>query len=223
MKNKLKKILQNINEHNTYVAIFSLIISIFSIIWNYSLQEKNTRFNTYNMDLCYSIEFAEDIKEENLFFYDETEEAIVISGIKYVNIIPKCGGINSVSIIFNHEKEDFVFSSFGNTLPNLVNVSEAQDAPCSFEDFLLYLYAEDDYKYYSSAFLVIEDYNHNYYSNMIVFEINKNDFTDIEERIYSEGDLLYTYNKYEGYLDFFDYEQMKIYLNLKNKLDKILK
>jgi hypothetical protein len=175
------------------------------------------------MDLCYQIEFSEDIKEENVSYYDETKKAIIISDSDYINIIPKSGGIHRISIFFSQAKEDFVFASFDDMASNVIEIYNAQDASYMLEGFFLNIYGEDDDKYYSSAFFLIEDYVHNFYLNMLIFEINKNDFTDIEERVYDEVDLLYTYNEGEGYICWFDQEYMKKFLNLKNRMDKILK
>lgn len=223
MKKKLINIFEAINAHNTYVSILSLIISFFSLTWNYSLQVRNARYNTYNMDLCYQIEFSEDIKEENVSFYDESKQALIISDIDFINIIPKSGGIHKTSIFISQRKEDFVFTSFDDVASNVVEIYDAQDASYTVESFILNIYAEDDDKYYSSVFILIEDYVHNFYLNMVIFEINKNDFTDIEERVYDEVDLLYTYNEEQDYLCWFDQEYMKKFLNLKNRMDKILK
>ena len=223
MKGKLKNIFEYINAHNTYVAILALIVSFFSLIWNYSLQEKNTRYSTYNMDLCYKIEFSEDIKEENVSFYDEQEKALVVSNIGYINVIPKVGGIHKITIFINQRKEDFVFFSTDDVISDVVDIYEAQNASYAISNFILNIYAEDDDYYYSSIYLLIEDYNHNFYTNMITFKIDKDNFANIEPRVYDEIDLLYTYNKDEDYLDWFDNEQMKRYLILKNKLDKITK
>lgn len=57
---------------------------------------------------------------------------------------------------------------------------------------------------------------------MIVYEIDKEDMSNIKTRIYSDIDLLHVYNEDINVLPEFDASQMKEYQNLKNKLDEIL-
>lgn len=153
---------------------------------------------------------------------DDEEIMLVVSDPNYIRIIPKVGGVHRIAIMLNQRKEDFVAHTLDGTNLNLVEFAEAQNTSFSTENFPLNLYAKDEDKYYSSAFLLLEDYNHNFYSNMIIFEISKNDLSDIEEYVYDEVDLLYAYNKKDDYLDWFTNEQMKRYLKLKNRLDEIL-
>lgn len=220
-KEKLKKIFETINSHNTYVSILALIVSVFSLTKSYSLQEKNSRFNTYSMDLCYSIEFSEDINECDITYEDKG--MLVISSKDLMSLVPRVGGIYKVSTFFNQSKEDFVFGSSVNIISDIVNISEAQDTIVTLENLPLMIDVMDDDKYYCSVFLLIEDYKHNFYTNMIILEVDKKNLAYIDVRVYGEVDLLYTYNEDDDYIDEFDYQQMKKYLKLKKQLDKVLK
>lgn len=57
---------------------------------------------------------------------------------------------------------------------------------------------------------------------MIVYEIEKENMSNIKTRIYSDIDLLHIYNENVNVLPEFDASQMKEYQNLKDKLDEIL-
>lgn len=57
---------------------------------------------------------------------------------------------------------------------------------------------------------------------MIVYEIDKENISNIQTRIYSDIDLLHTYNKELQILPEFDANQMSEYQNLKEKLSEIL-
>ena len=68
----------------------------------------------------------------------------------------------------------------------------------------------------------MKDYQNNYFTNMIVYEIQKENMSNVKTRIYSDIDLLYVYNKNISVLPEFDTNQMREYQYLKNKLNEIL-
>ena len=233
---KLKTIFKDVNRLSLFVSVLALIFSFVSFAKSISVQEKNTLFNTYSMDLCYQIRFSEELKKENISFYhggnnpfyngedipfyNEDEIMLIISDTDFMSIAPKVGGINRVALILNQGKEDFLIIAFSDG-ENWTGFYEAQDAFITTENFLLNIYGEDEDKYYSSAFILIEDYKHNFYLDMLIFEISKDDLSDIEKYVYNKFDLLNTYNK-ENYLDWFTNEQMKKYLKLRDRLNEIL-
>ena len=76
--------------------------------------------------------------------------------------------------------------------------------------------------YYGTLYLVVKDFENNYFTNMIIYEVDKDDMSIFKTRTYSEIDLLYNYNEDINVLPEFDANQMKEYQSLKKKLDEIL-
>ena len=47
--------------------------------------------------------------------------------------------------------------------------------------------------YYGTLYLVVKDFENNYFTNMIIYEVDKDDMSIFKTRTYSEIDLLYNY------------------------------
>lgn len=59
---------------------------------------------------------------------------------------------------------------------------------------------------------------------MLVYEINKENMSNIDIRIYDKLDIVYTYNTEEDNtnLSDFDFSQLKEYKTLQDRIDKVL-
>lgn len=216
-KGKIKKLLEAIN---TYVSIFALIVSVFTFVWTYSLQNKTLKFSTYNMDLSYHIKFSDEIDKENVSFF---QEYIQISAEEYLSITPKTGGIYKIALVLPQAnfENDFDIHVINMNEPTVSTFQEAQDLSCTINTLTLPISDSDDSNYYSSMIFVFEDYKHNLFTNLIVFEIDKNNLSNIDERIYDESHLLLISNKTYGFMPDFDLAQLKRYLDLKKKFNEL--
>lgn len=197
------------------VSIIALGFSVYSHFKNISLQEKYDILSTYGMTLNYQVEIADKTGEGN-FKFDDTE----ISKGK-IDIIPKTGGIEKVYAI--HYYENNVKSILPVELYSKgVESHDAQGLGYQLTEYTIDKIAQTSDVYFGTLYLVVKDYQNNYFTNMIVYEIEREDMSNIKTRIYSDIDLLHVYNENINVLPEFDANQMKEYQNLKNKLDEIL-
>ena len=222
MKRKLKEYLkENLTDIiPIIISGIALIVSIVTNIQSSALKEKYDRLSTYNMDLNYQLEFSNIIDENNISFNNgiidiEAEDHIIIS--------PKVGGIQKVYLIYYYEGEFFAVLPLDLFTNYLVDELDAHDGLYELGGYSLDVIDENKNKYYSRLFIVVEDYKHNFYSNMIIYEIDKANISKMNIRVYSEIDLLYTYNKGSILqIPDFDRKQLKEYLSFRDKLDKML-
>lgn len=213
MNMKLKKGLLDII--TIIISIVALGFSIYSHFKNISLQEKYEMLSTFGMTLNYQVKIS-DKEGEGKVTFDDTE---IHTG--QIDIVPKTGGIEKVYAI--HYFKDHVKA----ILPVELYAKEtekynAQDLFWRLPEYTIDITAQTSDEYYGTMYLVVKDYQNNYYTNMIVYEISKKETPSIKTRTYSEIDLLHVYNENKDALPEFDASQMKEYQNLKRKLGEIL-
>lgn len=197
------------------VSIVALGFSIYSHCKNINLQEKYDILSTYEMTLNYQVEISDKIGKGKLIF-DDTE---INKG--QIDVIPKIGGIEKVYAIHyykNNIKAILPVESYSKG----VESHDAQGLYYRLTEYTIDKIAQTSDVYFGTLYLVVKDYQNNYFTNMIVYEIEKEDMSNIKTRIYSDIDLLHVYNEDINVLPEFDASQMKEYQNLKNKLDEIL-
>lgn len=197
------------------VSILALGFSIYSHSENINLQEKYDTLNTYGMSLNYQVKISDKIGEGKIRFGD-TE---INTG--QLDIIPKIGGIEKVYAIQYYK--DNVKSIVPVDLYEIgMENNNAQELYCQLTEYTIDQVAQTSDKYYGTLYLVVKDYQNNYFTNMIIYESEKEDLSEIKTRVYSDIDLLHVYNKNISVLPAFDADQMKEYQSLKNKLEEIL-
>ena len=222
MKRKLKEYLkENLTDIITIIISgIALVVSIFTNIQNRALKERYDRLSTYNMDLNYQLDFSNELDENIVSF---NNGLIEIDAEDHIVIDPKVGGIQKVYMIHYNEGEVIAVFQLDLFTNYLVNEIDAQNGYYEVGEYCLDIIDENENKYYSKLFIVVEDFKHNFYSNMIIYEIDKADISKMDIRVYNEVDLLYTYNQSPfTVLPEFDSKQLKEYLSFKDKLDKIL-
>lgn len=195
------------------VSIIALGFSMYSHFKNINLQEKYDMLSTYGMTLNYQLEISD--KEGN-FKFDDTE---INNG--QIDIIPKTGGIEKVYAIHYYKdnvKAILPVELYSKEMENY----NAQGLCYRLTGYSIDKIAQTSEVYFGTLYLVVKDYQNNYYTNMIVYEIDKEDMSNFKTRIYSDIDLLHVYNENISVLPEFDANQMKEYLNLKNKIGEIL-
>ncbi len=197
------------------VSIVALGFSIYSHSKNINLQEKYDKLSTYGMTLNYQVEISDKTGEGD-FKFDDTE---INKG--QIDIIPKTGGIEKIYAI--HYYENNVKAILPVELYSKeVESHDAQGLGYQLTGYTIDKIAQTSDVYFGTLYLVVKDYQNNYFTNMIVYEIEKEDMSNIKTRIYSDIDLLHIYNEDINVLPKFDTSQMKEYQNLKNKIDEIL-
>ncbi len=218
-KEKVKIFIKSIDTHNTFISLISLIVSIFIFFWTYSIQEKTFKFNTYNMDLSYKINISDKIDKENI---SVSQNTIYITEKEYIKITLKTGGISKFGLAFPqpYYENDFDIDIINAVGSDKAIFREAQDFCCILENFSLPISDKDDDKYYSSIIFIFEDYKHNFYSNLIVFEFDKKNLTNIDTRVYDKFHLLLTSNDIQS-IPAFDFEQLKRYSNFRKKMNEL--
>lgn len=197
------------------VSVVALGFSMYSHFKSISLQEKYDILDTYGMALNYQVEVS-DKTDEGMFKLGDTE---INKG--QIDIIPKTGGIEKVYAIHyyqNNVKAILPVELYSSEMNNY----NSQDLYYRLTGYTIDKIAQTSEAYFGTLYLVIKDYQNNYFTNMIVYEIEKEDMSNTKIRIYSDIDLLHTYNEGTNVLPEFDTSQMKEYRNLKNKLTEIL-
>lgn len=197
------------------VSIIALGFSMYSHFRNIKLQEKYDILSTYGMTLNYQVEISDKTGEGNLKF-DDTE---IRKG--KIDIIPKIGGIEKVYAIHyykNNVKAILPVELYSKEMEN----HDAQGLYYQLSEYSIDIIAQTSKEYFGTLYLVVKDYQNNYFTNMIVYEIEKENMSNIKTRIYSDIDLLHIYNENINVLPEFDASQMKEYQSLKDKLDEIL-
>lgn len=197
------------------VSVVALGFSIYSHFKNINLQEKYDILNTYGMMLNYQVKIS-DKTGEGKFKFDDIE---INKG--QIDVIPKTGGIEKVYAI-HYYKNNVKAIMPVELYSKGVERHNAQGLGYQLTGYTIDKIAQTSDVYFGTLYLVVKDYQNNYFTNMIVYEIEKGDMSNIKTRIYSDIDLLYIYNKDINVLPEFDTSQMKEYQNLKNKLDEIL-
>lgn len=204
-----------INIVTIILSIAALGFSIYSYFENYYLQEKYDILNTYGMTLNYQVEISDKTGEGNIKF-DDTE---INTG--QIDLIPKIGGIEKaydIQYYKNNVKAILPLDLYSKGVESY----DAQELYYRIIEYNIDKIAETSYVYFGTLYLVIKDYKNNYFTNMIIYEIEKENIYNIKTRMYSDIDLLHAYNEDINVLPEFDANQMKEYQNLKNKLDEIL-
>lgn len=201
------------------LSVVAIVISIYTYIESRDLQVKYDRINTYNTDLSYQITISDEMGREGVAIVDGQ---IQVKKKVDVKISPKLGGIQKIYMIYYENGNIVALLPIEIFTKEVVATLDAQDGSYDLTEYNLDILGEDENSYYSSVFFLIEDYNHNFFTNMIIYKIDKEDISKIVARIYNEVDLLHAYN--EGILNLpdFDRAQIKEYLSLKVKLDEIL-
>jgi hypothetical protein len=206
---------------NLILAVLAIIISIFIHIENMGLQKQYYRINTYSMNLNYKIKLLNPTKEGDVFLEDKK---IKINTPSHIGILPKVGGIQKLHIVHYHN--DNLIEEFPIDMADegAASIYDAQKGSYNFGEYTIDILDEDENNYYSTLYLIIEDYNHNIFTNMLVYEISKENMSNIEIRVYDKFNIVFAYNTEDNYtnLSDFDISQIKEYQTLQDRIDKIL-
>ncbi len=212
----------NVKQDNT-LEVISLIISIVSVliafgigVQSWKLQKEYERLNSYSSSLDYTVEISR-IKDEGKINFDGKE---INTG--RIDVTPKIGGISKVYGLHYYKNNIKAILPIELYRDGLEKTHNAHDLMYGLDYYTLDCLAEDDESLFSTLFLVVEDYQHNYYTNMIVYEIDKENLSKIEIRVYTEIDLLYCYNEDMQVLPEYDSSQLLEYKSLLEKLSAVL-
>ncbi len=138
--------------------------------------------------------------------------------------MPKVGGIQKLHIVHYHN--DNLIEEFPIDMADegAASIYDAQKGSYNFGEYTIDILDEDENNYYSTLYLIIEDYNHNIFTNMLVYEISKENMSNIEIRVYDKFNIVFAYNTEDNYtnLSDFDISQIKEYQTLQDRIDKIL-
>ena len=201
---------------NNWKTIIPIVISIISFVYTgvikTNMNDKYNKLSTYMKSLNYEIKI--DSGEGRIQFGDEE-----IKGGQ-IDVIPKIGGIEAVYAV--HYYKNNVKAILPVELDADAEKYDAQGMFYRLSDYTIDNVALTTNVYYGTLYLVVKDFENNYFTNMIIYEVDKDDMSIFKTRTYSEIDLLYNYNEDINVLREFDANQMKEYQSLKKKLDEIL-
>lgn len=201
---------------NNWKTIIPIVISIISFVYTgvikTNMNDKYNKLSTYMKSLNYEIKI--DSGEGRIQFGDEE-----IKGGQ-IDVIPKIGGIEAVYAV--HYYKNNVKAILPVELDADAEKYDAQGLFYRLSDYTIDNVALTTNVYYGTLYLVVKDFENNYFTNMIIYEVDKDDMSIFKTRTYSEIDLLYNYNEDINVLPEFDANQMKEYQSLKKKLDEIL-
>lgn len=201
---------------NNWITIIPIVISIISFVYTgvikTNMNDKYNKLSTYMKSLNYEIKI--DSGEGRIQFGDEE-----IKGGQ-IDVIPKIGGIEAVYAV--HYYKNNVKAILPVELDADAEKYDAQGMFYRLSDYTIDNVALTTNVYYGTLYLVVKDFENNYFTNMIIYEVDKDDMSIFKTRTYSEIDLLYNYNEDINVLPEFDANQMKEYQSLKKKLDEIL-
>lgn len=201
------------------IAIISLLTSVFFSIKSSKLEEKYNKLSTYDCKLDYMIEISDKLEDGTIRFGNIQ----VNKGCLYIT--PKVGGIEKVYFIQYYDDNVAridCMELYSKGMESSYNAEEGQY--CIEEYFLDHVLNSKD-QYLGTLFLVIKDYQNSYYTNMIIYEFDKNDPNKMQTRIYSDIDLLYLFNDEINVdvLTEYDIKQLMEYKTLKERINEILK
>ena len=201
---------------NNWKTIIPIVISIISFVYTgvikTNMNDKYNKLSTYMKSLNYEIKI--DSGEGRIQFGDEE-----IKGGQ-IDVIPKIGGIEAVYAV--HYYKNNVKAILPVELDADAEKYDAQGMFYRLSDYTIDNVALTTNVYYGTLYLVVKDFENNYFTNMIIYEVDKDDMSIFKTRTYSEIDLLYNYNEDINVFPEFDANQMKEYQSLKKKLDEIL-
>ena len=201
---------------NNWKTIIPIVISIISFVYTgvikTNMNDKYNKLSTYMKSLNYEIKI--DSGEGRIQFGDEE-----IKGGQ-IDVIPKIGGIEAVYAV--HYYKNNVKAILPVELDADAEKYDAQGMFYRLSDYTIDNVALTTNVYYGTLYLVVKDFENNYFTNMIIYEVDKDDMSIFKTRTYSEIDLLYNYNEDINVLPEFDANQMKEYQSLKKKLDELL-
>ncbi len=226
MKKEVKIMCRIIRElKKNYIAFIGVIISVVSLFFSIIISVKTMQFeeeynklNTYNNVLNYKIKISDKIGEGKIRFGDIQVDTGCL------DIIPKVGGIEKVYLIQYYNSNVVEISCMELYEKGVENNYNAEEGQYHIEEYFLDHVLNNADQYLGTLFLVIKDYQNNYYINMIIYEFDKNDVNNMQTRIYSDVDLLYLFNDEVNLEMLTDYEiqQLMEYKTLKEKIGKIL-
>lgn len=199
------------------ISIISLIFSVKSNFDNRKLEEKYNILSTYGMTLSYQIDIGNETANSSFKFGDIT----LNNG--QIDIIPKMGGIEKVYAVHYYQDNVKAILPVDLYCQEAMEKHDAQAMAFRLDEYTIDNIASDNNSFYGTLFLVIKDYQNNYYTNMIIYEINKQDTSQFQTRVYDEIDLLHLYNEDINVLPEFDLNQMEDFKCLRDKVKQILK
>ena len=216
------------------VAFLSIGISIATLLYTINHDKSTDNHQSYFEPLNYHIEYLNG--EEN---YEPTAMEHISGAVEIepaqIQVIPETGGIHSVTLLYYYEGETRAIMPL--TLMKNVDTSEHNAASLGYwiKEYTQYAMAEGPASermkdsgcgksYYSSIYVVVEDFDGDLHTAMTVFEypIGKDGKITGEEDIreYDEMDLLYAYGKTSPLPDF-DTKALSDYKQLKENLTDI--
>lgn len=209
-KTKSEKEHKQLQISNIVSILLSVIAMIISVYEHFEII-RYERMDTYETPLAYNIEISDKKNDGKIEFMGNT----INTGSIYINI--RTGGILNYNIIYCvNEKIDTMFSDSFTEKPELKYDSSELDFVIG--EYTLEKEVEDDTYYYSSIFIVLEDYQHNYYTNMILYRLNKDDIQQIDTMVISEIDIIKYYDKGYTENEFFNNDKLKDFIYLRDIL-----
>lgn len=225
-ENKREKNKININKMlDKIVSIISIIISIISLFVSTAfsintkrMDEKYNKLNTYNSTLNYTIEISNEINEGQIKFGD------IQVNTGCIDIIPKIGGIERVYLVQHYDDNLQIMNCMELYDKGMESNYNAENGQYHIDEYFLDHVLNEEDSYFGTLFLLIKDYQNNYYTNMIIYEFDKENVDNIKTRVYDEVDLLYLFNDNinSNILPNYDVQQFNEYGNFKDKLDHIV-
>ena len=216
IRSKFKSIKSKFKNITDIIAIF---ISIVALISSYSTTNKTNEitkeFNTiqtYSEPLSYVVEISSKYCDGCMIIGGKKIKA------KSINVVPNYGGIDKIYGIYYHKDNVMAIISLDFIKKDINEKYKAYNLAYTLPEYTLQILAESDTKLFSTLYLVVKDYQNNIYTNMIVFEIDKEDYSKVETRQYSEIDTLHLYNNDIENLPEFDFSALKDYQSLLKKL-----
>lgn len=200
------------------LSIISLVVSVILSIKSFKLEEKYNILSTYDCKLNYTIEISDKVEDGKIRFGNEQ----VNTGC--INITPKVGGIEKVYLIQYYNDNVARIDCMELYAKGMESSYNAETEQYRIEEYFLDHVLNGTDQYLGTLFLVIKDYQNSYYTNMIVYEFDKNDLNKIQTRIYSDIDLLYLFNDEINLdvLEEYDVNQLMEYKTLREKINEIL-
>ena len=163
---------------NNWKTIIPIVISIISFVYTgvikTNMNDKYNKLSTYMKSLNYEIKI--DSGEGRIQFGDEE-----IKGGQ-IDVIPKIGGIEAVYAV--HYYKNNVKAILPVELDADAEKYDAQGMFYRLSDYTIDNVALTTNVYYGTLYLVVKDFENNYFTNMIIYEVDKDDISIFETRTY---------------------------------------
>lgn len=215
------------------ISMVAVLVSIISLIYTTGYNKKYNNLESYFKPLSYSIEFMDEGYTPEITV--EEPDMVWITSPSF-SVIPETGGIKSASLVYYYNGDCLASLELRMTKDIDHEKYEASDLEHRIREFSEFAYEELEcslkysvkgckLSYYTTIYVVVEDYNNSINITPIVFEYpigeDGKSIGEYDHREYSKLDLIFKYNEHNNQLPNYDLEMLSDYESIYEKINRI--